>query len=46
MLTGGKRHALGRLFFEPTAIASATADMMVAREEAFGPPRAGLRVRH
>ena len=46
VLTGGKRHALGGLFFEPTAIASATADMMVAREEAFAPPRAGLRVRH
>ena len=37
MLTGGKRHALGGLFFEPTVIAGATADMLVAREETFGP---------
>ena len=37
VLTGGKRHALGGLFFEPTVIAGATADMMVAHEETFGP---------
>jgi succinate-semialdehyde dehydrogenase/glutarate-semialdehyde dehydrogenase len=37
LLTGGKRHALGHSFFEPTVIADTTADMMVAREETFGP---------
>ncbi len=37
VLTGGKRHALGGLFFEPTVIAGATADMLVAHEETFGP---------
>jgi succinate-semialdehyde dehydrogenase/glutarate-semialdehyde dehydrogenase len=37
VLTGGKRHALGGLFFEPTVIAGATAEMMVAHEETFGP---------
>ncbi|MGJ7530623.1 NAD-dependent succinate-semialdehyde dehydrogenase [Variovorax sp. GB1P17] len=37
LLTGGKRHALGGLFFEPTVIAGATPDMLVAREETFGP---------
>jgi succinate-semialdehyde dehydrogenase / glutarate-semialdehyde dehydrogenase len=37
VLTGGKRHALGGLFFQPTVIAGATADMQVAREETFGP---------
>lgn len=37
ILTGGKRHALGGLFFEPTVVAGATADMLVAREETFGP---------
>ncbi len=37
LLTGGKRHALGHSFFEPTVIADATADMRVAREETFGP---------
>ena len=37
VLTGGKRHALGGLFFEPTVLAGATADMLVAHEETFGP---------
>jgi succinate-semialdehyde dehydrogenase/glutarate-semialdehyde dehydrogenase len=37
VLTGGKRHALGGLFFEPTVIGGATADMLFAREETFGP---------
>ncbi|CAN5697455.1 NADP-dependent succinate-semialdehyde dehydrogenase [soil metagenome] len=37
VLTGGKRHALGGLFFEPTVIAGATAEMLVAHEETFGP---------
>jgi len=35
--TGGKRHALGRTFFEPTVVSGVTADMAVAREETFGP---------
>jgi succinate-semialdehyde dehydrogenase/glutarate-semialdehyde dehydrogenase len=37
VLTGGKRHALGQTFFEPTVLAGATADMLLAREETFGP---------
>ena len=37
LLAGGKRHALGHSFFEPTVIADVTADMIVAREETFGP---------
>ena len=37
VLTGGKRHALGGLFFEPTVIGGATAEMLFAREETFGP---------
>jgi succinate-semialdehyde dehydrogenase/glutarate-semialdehyde dehydrogenase len=37
VLTGGKRHALGGLFFEPTVVAGATADMLFAHEETFGP---------
>jgi succinate-semialdehyde dehydrogenase/glutarate-semialdehyde dehydrogenase len=36
-LTGGQRHALGFTFYEPTVLADATADMLVAREETFGP---------
>jgi succinate-semialdehyde dehydrogenase/glutarate-semialdehyde dehydrogenase len=34
---GGKRHALGGTFFEPTVLTNVKPDMMVAREETFGP---------
>ncbi|HEX7374402.1 MAG TPA: NADP-dependent succinate-semialdehyde dehydrogenase [Steroidobacteraceae bacterium] len=34
---GGKRHALGGTFFEPTIITQVTSEMLVAREETFGP---------
>jgi succinate-semialdehyde dehydrogenase/glutarate-semialdehyde dehydrogenase len=34
---GGKRHALGGTFFEPTVLTGVTTAMMVAREETFGP---------
>jgi len=37
VLTGGKRHALGHTFFEPTVIADVTSQMRFAREEIFGP---------
>ena len=37
VLAGGKRHKLGGLFYEPTVIGGATADMLFAREETFGP---------
>lgn len=37
LVTGGQRHALGRTFFEPTVLTGATIDMLVAREETFGP---------
>lgn len=37
LLAGGKRHALGHSFFQPTVIADVTSDMMVAKEETFGP---------
>ena len=36
-LTGGKRSALGGTFFEPTVLSGVTAQMVVAREETFGP---------
>ena len=35
--TGGQRHALGGTFYEPTILTHVTADMLVAREETFGP---------
>ena len=37
VILGGRRHALGGTFFEPTIIANATPDMQMAREETFGP---------
>jgi len=37
VITGGKRHALGGSFFEPTVLADATSEMKIAREETFGP---------
>jgi succinate-semialdehyde dehydrogenase/glutarate-semialdehyde dehydrogenase len=36
-MLGGRRHALGHSFFEPTLLTDVTADMVVAREETFGP---------
>jgi len=37
VVMGGGRHALGGTFFDPTVLADVTADMLVAREETFGP---------
>ena len=37
VILGGKRHALGQSFFEPTILTNVTQDMLVAREETFGP---------
>jgi succinate-semialdehyde dehydrogenase/glutarate-semialdehyde dehydrogenase len=37
VLTGGKRHALGGTFFEPTVLANVNTTMKVTREETFGP---------
>ena len=34
---GGKRHALGGSFFQPTVLTNVKPDMMIAREETFGP---------
>ena len=34
---GGKRHALGGTFFEPTVVTEVTPAMRMAREETFGP---------
>jgi succinate-semialdehyde dehydrogenase/glutarate-semialdehyde dehydrogenase len=36
-VSGGRRHALGGRFFEPTVLADVNASMLVAREETFGP---------
>ena len=37
VVIGGKRHALGGTFYEPTVLANATTAMRLAREETFGP---------
>ena len=37
VLTGGAPHELGGTFFQPTVLADVTGDMLVAREETFGP---------
>jgi succinate-semialdehyde dehydrogenase/glutarate-semialdehyde dehydrogenase len=37
VVTGGRRHALGQTFYEPTVLADVTADMRIAVEETFGP---------
>ena len=37
VLTGGKRHELGRTFYEVTVLADVTQSMDIAQEEIFGP---------
>ena len=37
VILGGKRHTLGHSFFEPTILTNVTQQMLVAREETFGP---------
>src|SRR5713226_4954946 len=37
VLVGGRRHALGGRFFEPTILTGVTTSMAIAREETFGP---------
>ena len=37
LLQGGKRHALGSAFFEPTVLAGVTTDALIFKEETFGP---------
>lgn len=36
-VSGGRRHALGRTWYEPTVLADVTPAMAVAKEEIFGP---------
>jgi succinate-semialdehyde dehydrogenase / glutarate-semialdehyde dehydrogenase len=37
IVLGGKRHDLGGTFFQPTILCDVTSQMLVAREETFGP---------
>ncbi|MGH8435796.1 MAG: NAD-dependent succinate-semialdehyde dehydrogenase [Pseudomonas sp.] len=43
LLCGGRRHALGGTFFEPTVLTEARGDMLIAQEETFGPVAACFR---
>ena len=37
IIAGGRRHALGGAFFEPTVVSDVTREMTIACEETFGP---------
>lgn len=37
VVLGGQRHALGGTFFQPTILSQVSTEMLVAREETFGP---------
>jgi succinate-semialdehyde dehydrogenase/glutarate-semialdehyde dehydrogenase len=43
VVTGGKRSALGGTFFEPTVLTDVTTDMVITKEETFGPVAALYR---
>ncbi|PIE07137.1 MAG: succinate-semialdehyde dehydrogenase (NADP(+)) [Rhodobacterales bacterium] len=43
VVTGGKRHGNGHTFFQPTVLTGATAEMMFATDEIFGPLSAVFR---
>lgn len=45
LLCGGRRHALGGTFFEPTILTEANGEMLIAQEETFGPVAACFRFR-
>ncbi|KAK8507601.1 hypothetical protein V6N12_017894 [Hibiscus sabdariffa] len=43
VIIGGKRHSLGMTFYEPTIVTDVKTDMLLAREEVFGPMAPFLR---
>lgn len=45
LLTGGRRHAAGPLFFEPTVLADVPEAALIFREETFGPVAAIIRAK-
>jgi succinate-semialdehyde dehydrogenase / glutarate-semialdehyde dehydrogenase len=45
LVAGGKRHALGRSFYEPTVLTGVTTKMLVTTEETFGPVASIYRFR-
>jgi succinate-semialdehyde dehydrogenase/glutarate-semialdehyde dehydrogenase len=45
VVTGGRRHALGGNFYEPTVLTNVTPDMKIFSEETFGPVAPLIRFR-
>jgi succinate-semialdehyde dehydrogenase / glutarate-semialdehyde dehydrogenase len=45
-LTGGRRHGLGRTYYEPTVLTDVRPTMRLAREEVFGPVAPLFRFTH
>ncbi|MCW8278827.1 NAD-dependent succinate-semialdehyde dehydrogenase [Pseudomonas sp. PCH199] len=43
LLCGGRRHALGGTFYEPTILVEASNEMLIAQDETFGPVAACFR---
>ncbi len=43
LVAGGKRSSLGGLFYEPTVLSNVTPDMIIMREETFGPVAAVVK---
>ena len=46
LVVGGSRHALGRTFFQPTLLTGATSEMILSKEETFGPLAAVFPFEH
>ncbi len=46
LIQGGKRHALGATFFEPTILADVSTDALIFKEETFGPVAPIFRFKH
>ncbi|MFZ6692163.1 NAD-dependent succinate-semialdehyde dehydrogenase [Undibacterium sp. SXout20W] len=43
LVTGGKQHAAGELFYEPTVLSDVTPAMLIMQEETFGPVAAVVK---
>ncbi len=43
LVTGGKQHPTGELFYEPTVLSEVTSEMLIMNEETFGPVAAVVK---
>ena len=46
VVTGGERHSLGGMFYQPTVLANVNDQMLLTREETFGPVAPVFRFSH